>query len=185
MKGNSKAHSSDQLLSRLSSLLIVLHSDTAWCHKSVFVLDNDPSRLTLNCVLLYCVLYTLCVYTGEPVVWAGGFHSQYGDLRLSSGRQAGQQQEHPETQILQTGTVLTDFKRCVLKMVLMVRSPFWLCWLHLCFCLFFQHCTLDLGSYIKDLSVVHDDLSSIVILDNSPGAYRSHPGKTQTCYLYV
>uniref|UniRef100_A0A3Q1FVZ8 CTD nuclear envelope phosphatase 1 n=1 Tax=Acanthochromis polyacanthus TaxID=80966 RepID=A0A3Q1FVZ8_9TELE len=43
-----------------------------------------------------------------------------------------------------------------------------------------QHCTLDLGSYIKDLSVVHDDLSSIVILDNSPGAYRSHPGKTCT-----
>ncbi|KAI4893139.1 hypothetical protein NFI96_000152 [Prochilodus magdalenae] len=39
-----------------------------------------------------------------------------------------------------------------------------------------QHCTLDLGSYIKDLSVVHSDLSSIVILDNSPGAYRSHPG---------
>ncbi|RXN31838.1 CTD nuclear envelope phosphatase 1 [Labeo rohita] len=38
-----------------------------------------------------------------------------------------------------------------------------------------QHCTLDSGSYIKDLSVVHDDLSSIVILDNSPGAYRSHP----------
>ncbi|XP_058239311.1 CTD nuclear envelope phosphatase 1A isoform X2 [Hemibagrus wyckioides] len=37
------------------------------------------------------------------------------------------------------------------------------------------HCTLDLGSYIKDLSVVHNDLSSIVILDNSPGAYRSHP----------
>lgn len=43
-----------------------------------------------------------------------------------------------------------------------------------------QHCTLDLGSYIKDLSVVHDDLSSIVILDNSPGAYRSHPGKTSS-----
>ncbi|KPP69319.1 CTD nuclear envelope phosphatase 1A-like [Scleropages formosus] len=38
-----------------------------------------------------------------------------------------------------------------------------------------QHCTLDLGSYIKDLSVVHSDLSSIVILDNSPGAYRNHP----------
>uniref|UniRef100_A0A8C9FSY8 FCP1 homology domain-containing protein n=1 Tax=Pavo cristatus TaxID=9049 RepID=A0A8C9FSY8_PAVCR len=38
-----------------------------------------------------------------------------------------------------------------------------------------QHCTLELGSYIKDLSVVHGDLSSIVILDNSPGAYRSHP----------
>ncbi|XP_053574414.1 CTD nuclear envelope phosphatase 1 isoform X1 [Bombina bombina] len=38
-----------------------------------------------------------------------------------------------------------------------------------------QHCTLELGSYIKDLSVVHNDLSSVVILDNSPGAYRSHP----------
>ncbi|XP_077922482.1 LOW QUALITY PROTEIN: CTD nuclear envelope phosphatase 1 [Halichoerus grypus] len=38
-----------------------------------------------------------------------------------------------------------------------------------------QHCTLELGSYIKDLSVSHSDLSSIVILDNSPGAYRSHP----------
>lgn len=45
-----------------------------------------------------------------------------------------------------------------------------------------QHCTLDLGSYIKDLSVVHDDLSSIVILDNSPGAYRSHPGKISLLY---
>ncbi len=44
-----------------------------------------------------------------------------------------------------------------------------------------QHCSLDSGSYIKDLSVVHDDLSSIVILDNSPGAYRSHPGKTRPC----
>ncbi|XP_018430843.1 PREDICTED: CTD nuclear envelope phosphatase 1 [Nanorana parkeri] len=38
-----------------------------------------------------------------------------------------------------------------------------------------QHCTLELGSYIKDLSVVHNDLASVVILDNSPGAYRSHP----------
>ncbi|TRY97152.1 hypothetical protein DNTS_009639 [Danionella cerebrum] len=38
-----------------------------------------------------------------------------------------------------------------------------------------QHCTLDTGSYVKDLSVVHEDLSSVVILDNSPGAYRSHP----------
>uniref|UniRef100_A0A8C3ICD8 Mitochondrial import inner membrane translocase subunit TIM50 n=1 Tax=Chrysemys picta bellii TaxID=8478 RepID=A0A8C3ICD8_CHRPI len=41
-----------------------------------------------------------------------------------------------------------------------------------------QHCTLELGSYIKDLSVVHSDLSSVVILDNSPGAYRSHPART-------
>lgn len=39
-----------------------------------------------------------------------------------------------------------------------------------------QHCTLDLGSYIKDLSIIHGDLSSVAILDNSPAAYRSHPG---------
>lgn len=58
-------------------------------------------------------------------------------------------------------------------------------WLFLCFCFFCQHCTLDLGSYIKDLSVVHDDLSSIVILDNSPGAYRSHPGKIQRWKRHV
>lgn len=51
-----------------------------------------------------------------------------------------------------------------------MRGP--VCYIVLCF----QHCTLELGSYIKDLSVVHSDLSSIVILDNSPGAYRSHPG---------
>uniref|UniRef100_A0A8C9GG21 Mitochondrial import inner membrane translocase subunit TIM50 n=1 Tax=Piliocolobus tephrosceles TaxID=591936 RepID=A0A8C9GG21_9PRIM len=43
-----------------------------------------------------------------------------------------------------------------------------------------QHCTLELGSYIKHLSVVHSDLSSIVILDNSPAAYRSHPDKAIT-----
>ena len=39
-----------------------------------------------------------------------------------------------------------------------------------------QHCTLDFGSYTKDLSAICSDLSSIFILDNSPGAYRSYPG---------
>ena len=43
--------------------------------------------------------------------------------------------------------------------------------------LWFQHCNLDFGSYTKDLSAISDDLSSIFILDNSPGAYRSYPGK--------
>ncbi|XP_022247670.1 CTD nuclear envelope phosphatase 1A-like [Limulus polyphemus] len=38
-----------------------------------------------------------------------------------------------------------------------------------------QHCTLDYGSYTKDLSAITDDLSSIFILDNSPGAYRAYP----------
>jgi len=39
-----------------------------------------------------------------------------------------------------------------------------------------QHCTIDYGSYTKDLSNISNDLSSIFILDNSPGAYRSYPG---------
>ena len=39
-----------------------------------------------------------------------------------------------------------------------------------------QHCTLDYGSYTKDLSAICADLSSIFILDNSPGAYRAYPG---------
>uniref|UniRef100_A0A915J9X0 FCP1 homology domain-containing protein n=1 Tax=Romanomermis culicivorax TaxID=13658 RepID=A0A915J9X0_ROMCU len=37
---------------------------------------------------------------------------------------------------------------------------------------FRQHCTLDFGGYTKDLSAICADLSSILILDNSPGAYR-------------
>ena len=41
-----------------------------------------------------------------------------------------------------------------------------------------QHCTLDFGSYTKDLSAICADLSSVFILDNSPGAYRAYPGKT-------
>ncbi|KAM3176638.1 CTD nuclear envelope phosphatase 1A [Hymenolepis weldensis] len=42
---------------------------------------------------------------------------------------------------------------------------------------FRQHCLYDSGSYSKDLSRVSTDLSSIFILDNSPGAYRSFPGE--------
>merc|ERR1711915_465696 len=38
-----------------------------------------------------------------------------------------------------------------------------------------QHCTLDFGSYTKDLSAICADRSSIFILDNSPGAYRAYP----------
>ncbi|UYV68708.1 CTDNEP1 [Cordylochernes scorpioides] len=37
-----------------------------------------------------------------------------------------------------------------------------------------QHCTMDFGSFTKDLSAISRDLS-IFILDNSPGAYRSYP----------
>lgn len=48
-----------------------------------------------------------------------------------------------------------------------------------------QHCTLDLGSYIKDLSIIHGDLSSIAILDNSPAVYRSHPGNISIYYINI
>ncbi|CAD6199084.1 unnamed protein product [Caenorhabditis auriculariae] len=40
---------------------------------------------------------------------------------------------------------------------------------------FRQHCTMDYGGYTKDLSAINPDLSSIFILDNSPGAYRKFP----------
>ncbi|XP_076285399.1 CTD nuclear envelope phosphatase 1-like protein dullard isoform X2 [Lasioglossum baleicum] len=38
-----------------------------------------------------------------------------------------------------------------------------------------QHCTPEMGSYTKDLSAICQDLSSVFILDNSPGAYRAYP----------
>ncbi|EDV23941.1 expressed hypothetical protein [Trichoplax adhaerens] len=38
-----------------------------------------------------------------------------------------------------------------------------------------QHCTFSFGSYMKDLSNVHPDLSDVFIVDNSPGAYRTNP----------
>ena len=47
-----------------------------------------------------------------------------------------------------------------------------------------QHCTLDFGSYTKDLSAINDDLSSVFILDNSPGAYRAYPGIHTTIYYH-
>jgi CTD nuclear envelope phosphatase 1 len=42
-----------------------------------------------------------------------------------------------------------------------------------------QHCTSDLTGFTKDLSKVCPDLSSVVLVDNSPGAYRNNPGETQ------
>lgn len=41
---------------------------------------------------------------------------------------------------------------------------------------FRQHCTLHFGGYTKDLTCITKDLSSVFILDNSPGAYRAYPG---------
>jgi len=49
---------------------------------------------------------------------------------------------------------------------------------HWCFVL--QHCKVDTGSFTKDLSFVHKDLTSIIILDNSPGAYKGFPGEWES-----
>lgn len=40
-----------------------------------------------------------------------------------------------------------------------------------------QHCTPEMGSYTKDLAAICSDLTSVFILDNSPGAYRAYPRK--------
>ncbi|KMQ93578.1 cytohesin-1-like isoform 1 protein [Lasius niger] len=45
-----------------------------------------------------------------------------------------------------------------------------------------QHCTPEMGSYTKDLSAICSDLSSVFILDNSPGAYRAYPPKRKRGY---
>lgn len=50
---------------------------------------------------------------------------------------------------------------------------------------FRQHCTLDYGSYTKDLSAISNDLSSVFILDNSPGAYRAFPGTYHALFLLL
>lgn len=48
-----------------------------------------------------------------------------------------------------------------------------------------QHCTPDFGSYTKDLSAVCNDLSSVFILDNSPGAYKAYPGNSLYIFLIL
>lgn len=48
-----------------------------------------------------------------------------------------------------------------------------------------QHCTPNfLGHYTKDLSAICNDLSSVFILDNSPGAYSAYPGKLLYISIY-
>ena len=42
---------------------------------------------------------------------------------------------------------------------------------------------MDMYGYTKDLTVIVPDLSNIFIIDNSPGAYRSNPGKC--IYVHV
>ena len=41
-----------------------------------------------------------------------------------------------------------------------------------------QHCTVENGAYIKDLSVIERDLGNVCILDNSPISYAWHEGRS-------
>ena len=41
----------------------------------------------------------------------------------------------------------------------------------------FQHCKVDIFGFTKDLRIISSDLSSIFIIDNSPGAYRENKRK--------
>lgn len=40
---------------------------------------------------------------------------------------------------------------------------------------FRQHCTMDFNGYMKHLTTICKDLSSVFIIDNSPAAYRGNP----------
>ena len=50
----------------------------------------------------------------------------------------------------------------------------------------FQDCSYDKdsGHYTKDLRLVDKDLSNVVILDNSPCAYKNFPGISKLLLVY-
>jgi CTD nuclear envelope phosphatase 1 len=48
-----------------------------------------------------------------------------------------------------------------------------------------QHCTVENGAYIKDLSVIERDLGKVCILDNSPISYAWHEGISQLTVLML
>ncbi len=47
-----------------------------------------------------------------------------------------------------------------------------------------QHCTLINGTYVKDLTSISEDLSNIMIVDNSPSSYVLQEGMKLNLYLY-
>ena len=49
------------------------------------------------------IMTSFCLCPGEPMVRAGGLHSQHGDIWSRRSRQTGQQQRDPQTPLLQTG----------------------------------------------------------------------------------
>jgi CTD nuclear envelope phosphatase 1 len=48
-----------------------------------------------------------------------------------------------------------------------------------------QHCTVENGAYIKDLSVVERDLGKVCILDNSPISYAWHEGSSTAYWVML
>lgn len=130
---------------------------------SLSLIDTDCQR----CSYTLCVLCTQVSQWYELVVFTASMEI-YGSAvadKLDNNRNILKRRYY--RQVLHQAVLSADIDYLSSSPIMSLLS-----------CVFWQHCTLDLGSYIKDLSVVHDDLSSIVILDNSPGAYRSHPGKT-------
>ena len=107
-----------------------------------------------------------CGLLGVSVVWVGCFHCEYGNLWNCSRRQAGRQPGDAQQEVLFPQDCLNT-----------LYWPHWLNCTTTTLCRYYrQHCTLDFGSYTKDLSAICADLSSVFILDNSPGAYRAYPG---------
>lgn len=51
--------------------------------------------------------------------------------------------------------------------------------------LFRESCVFYEGNYIKDLSVLDRDLSSTIIIDNSPNSYLFHPENAIDCSSFI
>lgn len=150
-----------------SSCLLTSKPNTSVC-SDLTVISALFVRFWL-CVLKVSQWYELVVFTASMEIYG----SAVAD-KLDNNRNILKRRYYRQVAFGLTLRLRVDAAFCRLH----IQNHF--CTVLVCF---FQHCTLDLGSYIKDLSVVHDDLSSIVILDNSPGAYRSHPGKTHQLFL--
>ena len=51
--------------------------------------------------------------------------------------------------------------------------------------LFRENCTFHEGHYVKDLSFLNRDISSIIIVDNSPMSYKFHPENAIDCGSFI
>lgn len=51
--------------------------------------------------------------------------------------------------------------------------------------LFRENCTFHDGHYVKDLSLINRDISSTIIVDNSPMSYKFHPENAIDCSSFL